>query len=478
MAGGKRGPAKKQSPGSSGDKTKHRSHIHKSNVDSAARTLDFTGARANPYSSLGDNDEQEEAYINKVTLTDFSGSKDPFFRVSTRATRNKARKTMGEAIHVFFENNSAKTVDDFLCDVKNAGHQASSEGFGFKQAAKYIQGAIKHISELGSWTGSLWLAKDSFWKTSLDQLATARRSGDNRPPKIYINITKCSIEDYVAGMSTGPRDGPPLPHTMRHNELTEHLQRVHPESLVIVLDFPARQIGCVGENEWICEEEMDDFEVFLLNLVSAVLVAGFFAHGIGIEAIAVSTAAVKMSRLRNTLMFSMRVPVLSGRATRTEIEALTDDLPKLTIRRGIHYHFLNVPHALFRHCAMLVLLWAMGADEKVIEDGLNPTSARRIRKLCHRMHNKALNAAQRKRRQGHSSATRVRNIVLRDQTENQVNAIPPTAADNDDIEADDADVDDEFEYDGASDSEGEWESDDGSVSEFESDLDDESGEWF
>jgi hypothetical protein len=58
------------------------------------------------------------------------------------------------------------------------------------------------------------------------------------------------------------------------------------------------------------------------------------------------------------------------------------------------------------------------------------------------------------------------------------NAIPPTAADNDDIEADDADVDDEFEYDGASDSEGEWESDDGSVSEFESDLDDESGEWF
>ena len=206
-----------------------------------------------------DSSEVEEAWdelphVPACSFADIVADRDPGRTPASNPNpqlltfEEKKRKDNCAAIAALENSAAAKLSDD---DYMFGCIRAGMERVKRDHSRNHIDRFVSYVSgyAAGFMTGvtrtryKMWLSDERYWKETSNRAEAAAAEADTKRPLLYMLISKCAADRYVANFLVDEA-GNLRQHRETLNEIYSKLAELNPNRLIILIDVPARLIGC------------------------------------------------------------------------------------------------------------------------------------------------------------------------------------------------------------------------------------------
>ena len=235
------------------------------------------------------------------------------------------------------------------------------------------------------------LSEPRYWEYTSDRAEAA--ANGNKEPLLFIIVSKCAADNYAANFLTDDT-GNVRPHRKTLDAIRAELEELHPNRHIILIDVPARLLGCAREGgskggykacKAITPAGRDLLEHMLKMLMLTAVSCGITVGGIATVCADINEDWLK--QLVNGEASTAPPDLLDAAFAKykmVRIEWLKQARERIVVGRGLHYVFMHLRYTwAAKMCKKLTAL-ALGChnpDQDIGADDINV-----IKQLAFMMH--------------------------------------------------------------------------------------------
>ena len=238
---------------------------------------------------------------------------------------------------------------------------------------------------------TILLSEPRYWEYTSDRAEAA--ANGNKEPLLFIIVSKCAADNYAANFLTDDT-GNVRPHRKTLDAIRAELEELHPNRHIILIDVPARLLGCAREGgskggykacKAITPAGRDLLEHMLKMLMLTAVSCGITVGGIATVCADINEDWLK--QLVNGEASTAPPDLLDAAFAKykmVRIEWLKQARERIVVGRGLHYVFMHLRYTwAAKMCKKLTAL-ALGChnpDQDIGADDINV-----IKQLAFMMH--------------------------------------------------------------------------------------------